>query len=70
MAGAYGFDEVVVGDLGEEVVHHVRADVMVDVVKHAVVAVDGGQTPPHVIPLLPHQKRGDRSLEGVNIHAW
>ncbi len=38
--------------LGEEVVHHVRANVVVDLVEDAVVAVNGGQAAAEVAPLL------------------
>lgn len=38
--------------LGEQVVHHVGADVVVDLVEDAVVAVNGGQAAAEVAPLL------------------
>jgi hypothetical protein len=44
--------EVVVGHLGEQVVDDMRANVVVDVIKDAVVPVNGGQASPHVVPLL------------------
>jgi hypothetical protein len=43
---------MVVGDLGEQVVHHVGANVVVDLVEDAVVAVNGGQAAAQVAPLL------------------
>ena len=40
------------GHLGEQVVHNVGADVVVDLVEDAVVPVDGRQATPEVAPLL------------------
>ena len=39
-------------DLREQVVQHVRADVVVDLVEDAKVAIDGGQAAAQVAPLL------------------
>ena len=47
-----GLLQVVVRDLREQVVQHVRADVVVDLVEDAKVAVDGGQAAAQVAPLL------------------
>jgi len=41
-------------------VHHVGANVVVDVIENAVVAVDGGQATPQVAPLL-HRRRNERA---------
>ncbi|GJN28520.1 hypothetical protein PR202_gb16658 [Eleusine coracana subsp. coracana] len=48
----YSFDEVVVWDLGEEVVDDMGADVMVDLVDPAVIPVNGRQTTTKVAPFL------------------
>ena len=46
-----------------------RPYVMVDVVKHTIVTVDGGQTTAHVVPLLEYiKKRGGAS--GVKMNAF
>ena len=57
LGGLGRLDEVVVRDLGEEVVDDVRADVVVDLVEDAIVAVDGGEAPPEVGPLLAAEPR-------------
>ena len=55
--------------LWKEVMHHMRPYVMVDVVKHTIVTVDGGQTTAHVVPLLEYiKKRGGAS--GVKMNAF
>lgn len=46
-------DQMVMRNLREQMVHNVRADVVMDFVEDPVVAVDGGQPPAHVVPLLP-----------------
>jgi hypothetical protein len=46
-----GLLKVVVGDLGEQVVGHVGADVVVDLVEDAIVPVQRGQATPQVAPL-------------------
>ena len=50
--GGGGLLQVVVRDLGQQVVHHVRADVVVDLVEDTVVAVQRRQTAAQVAPLL------------------
>ena len=52
LGGLGGLCQVVVGDLREEVVHHVSADVMMDPVEDAVVPVQGGETSSEITPLL------------------
>ena len=60
-------------DLREQVVQHVRADVVVDLVEHAKVAVDRGQTAAQVAPLLrgrntfsaPRRRRVFRPFAGM-----
>ena len=47
-----GLCEVVVRHLGEQMVHYVGPNVVVDLVEDAVVPVDGGQASPEVAPLL------------------
>ena len=53
-----GLCEVVVWHLWEQVVHNMGANVMVDLVEDAIVAVDGGEAPPKVAPLLHRGARG------------
>ena len=52
-----GLCKIVVGHLGEQVVHNVGADVVVDLVEDAIVPVDGGQASPEVAPLLHAHSR-------------
>ena len=52
MAHLGGLLQVVVGYLVEQVVDHVGANVVVNLVKDAIVTVDCGQAAPHVVPLL------------------
>ena len=39
--------------LGEQVVHHVCANVVVDLVEDAIVTINGAQPSPQIAPLLP-----------------
>ena len=50
--GGGGLLQVVVRDLGQQVVHHVRPDVVVDLVEDPVVAVQRREAAPQVAPLL------------------
>ena len=47
-----GLCQVVVGDLREEVVHHMSTNVMMDPVEDAIVPVQGGEASSQVAPLL------------------
>ncbi len=59
-----GLYQVIVRDLGEDVVDHVGADVVVDVVENAVISVDRRETAPEVAPLLASVPWDARSLGG------
>ena len=47
-----GLGKVVVRNLREQVVYHVSSNVMLDLVKDAIITVNGGKTATHVAPLL------------------
>ncbi len=48
--------------LWEQMVHHVGANVVVDLVEHAIVAVDGGQPATQVAPLLAPECTGNKNV--------
>lgn len=50
--GMYRFNQVVVRNLGEQVVDNMSANVMVNVVDPAIISVNSGQASSHVVPLL------------------
>ena len=49
---SYRFDQVVVRNLGKQVMNHVGTNVMMDVVDPTKISVNCGQTSSHVIPFL------------------
>jgi len=45
--------QVVVRNLWEQVMHHMGTNIMLDLVENSIVAVNGGKTTSHVVPLIP-----------------
>ena len=64
-----GICEVVVRHLREQVMHNVGADVVVDLVEHAKVPVDGGQPAAQVGPLLRARRRAASSSTALSRYA-
>lgn len=63
----YSFNQVIVGNLGKQMVDNMCANIMMDVVNDSIIAVNCCQSSPQITPFLQNDEWNDKHILRQNV---